>query len=65
MTEYPVNMDVIPDVSGHFAPVTNTISYIVRDPNSNACAIIDSVMDIDYAAGRITYDHADKLIAEV
>ena len=65
MTEYPVNMDVIPDVSGHFDPVTNTISYIVRDPNSNACAIIDSVMDIDYAAGRITYDHADKLIAEV
>ena len=65
MTEYPVNMDVIPDVLGHFDPVTNTISYIVRDPNSNACAIIDSVMDIDYAAGRITYDHADKLIAEV
>ena len=65
MTEYPVNMDVTPIVSGHFDPVTNTISYIVRDPDSNACAIIDSVMDIDYAAGRITYDHADKLIAEV
>jgi glyoxylase-like metal-dependent hydrolase (beta-lactamase superfamily II) len=29
------------------------------------CAIIDSVMDIDYAAGRITYDHADALIAEI
>ena len=62
---YPVNMNVKPDVSAHFDPATNTISYIVKDPSSNHCAIIDSVMDIDYAAGRITYDHADALIKEV
>ena len=62
---YPVNMTVHPDVSAHFDPATNTISYIVKDPGSAHCAIIDSVMDIDYAAGRITYDHADALIAEV
>jgi hypothetical protein len=36
---------------------------VVKDPASNACAVIDSVMDIDYAAGRITYDHADEIIA--
>lgn len=65
MTDYPVNMEVTPDVSGHFDPQTNTISYIVRDPGSTSCAIVDSVMDIDYAAGRITYDHADTLIAEI
>ncbi|TMM52836.1 MBL fold metallo-hydrolase [Sulfitobacter sabulilitoris] len=65
MTQYPVNMNVKPDVSAHFDPATNTISYIVKDPDSDHCAIIDSVMDIDYAAGRITYDHADALIAEV
>ncbi|MEX0344496.1 MAG: MBL fold metallo-hydrolase [Rhizobiaceae bacterium] len=51
-----------PDVRGFFDEATNTISYIVKDPESNSCAIIDSVMDIDYAAGRITYDHADELI---
>ncbi|OIQ26953.1 MAG: MBL fold metallo-hydrolase [Alphaproteobacteria bacterium MedPE-SWcel] len=62
---YPVNMDVKPEVSAHFDEATNTISYIVKDPGSTHCAIIDSVMDIDYAAGRITYDHADALIAEV
>ncbi|RLJ40885.1 glyoxylase-like metal-dependent hydrolase (beta-lactamase superfamily II) [Litoreibacter meonggei] len=62
---YPVNMDVKPIVSAHFDEATNTISYIVRDPSSTHCAIIDSVMDIDYAAGRITYDHADKLIEEI
>ncbi|MCZ4258156.1 MBL fold metallo-hydrolase [Sulfitobacter sp. G21635-S1] len=62
---YPVDMSVKPEVSAHFDEATNTISYIVRDPASVHCAIIDSVMDIDYAAGRITYDHADALIAEI
>lgn len=62
---YPVDMSVKPEVSGHFDEATNTISYIVKDPSSNHCAIVDSVMDIDYAAGRITYDHADRLIAEI
>ncbi|WP_372990054.1 MBL fold metallo-hydrolase [Sulfitobacter sp.] len=65
MTDYPVNMDVTPEVTGYFDPATNTISYIVRDPNSTSCAIVDSVMDMDYAAGRITFEHADTLIAEV
>jgi len=63
--KYPVNMSIKPDVSAHFDEATNTISYIVKDPSSNHCAIIDSVMDIDYAAGRITYDHADALITEI
>ncbi|MCK0122385.1 MAG: MBL fold metallo-hydrolase [Yoonia sp.] len=62
---YPVDMSVKPDVSAHFDEATNTITYIVKDPNSDHCAIIDSVMDIDYAAGRITYEAADKLIAEI
>ncbi len=61
----PVNMSVKPDVSAHFDEATNTITYIVKDPASDACAIVDSVMDIDYAAGRITYDHADALISEI
>ena len=62
---YPVDLSVKPDVSGHFDAATNTISYIVKDPASDHCAVIDSVMDIDYAAGRITTDAADKLIAEI
>ena len=41
---------------------TNTITYVVSDPEGSACAVIDSVMDIDYAAGRITYDGADTII---
>ncbi|GAB5373716.1 MAG: MBL fold metallo-hydrolase [Acuticoccus sp.] len=62
---YPNNSGVKPDVTGFFDPATNTISYVVKDPGSRACAIVDSVMDIDYAAGRIAYAHADEIIAHV
>jgi glyoxylase-like metal-dependent hydrolase (beta-lactamase superfamily II) len=65
MTEYPVHMNIKPDVAAFFDEATNTISYIVKDPASTSCAVIDSVMDIDYAAGRITYDHADNLIEQI
>jgi glyoxylase-like metal-dependent hydrolase (beta-lactamase superfamily II) len=65
MIDLPVNMDIKPEVQAFFDDATNTISYIVKDPASDACAIVDSVMDIDYAAGRITYDHADELIRTV
>ncbi len=54
-----------PEVKGFFDPATNTISYIVKDPASPSCAVVDSVMDIDYAAGRISYAHADEIIAEI
>ena len=63
MQSYPVTMTTRPEVHGFFDPATNTISYVVRDPASDACAVIDSVMDIDYAAGRITYEHADEIVA--
>lgn len=44
-------------------PPTNTVSYVVKDPQSTACAVIDSVMDMDYAAARISYQSADEIIA--
>ncbi|PKP63863.1 MAG: MBL fold metallo-hydrolase [Alphaproteobacteria bacterium HGW-Alphaproteobacteria-8] len=65
MLPYPIKMDVKPEVKAFFDPATNTISYVVKDPASNACAVIDSVMDIDYASGRITYGHADAIIDHI
>ena len=62
MSDYPIDMSVKPEVEAFFDQATNTISYVVKDPSSNACAVIDTVMDIDYAAGRITHDHADAII---
>ena len=65
MTQYPVDMSVKPDVKAFFDPDTNTISYVVKDPASNSCAVVDSVMDIDYAAGRLSYDNADEIISYI
>ena len=65
MTDYPITLSVKPHVEAFFDPATNTISYVVKDPSSNSCVVIDSVMDIDYAAGRITYDHADAIIEHI
>ena len=62
MSNYPINLSIAPEVHAFFDKASNTISYIVKDPTSRACAVIDSVMDIDYAAGRITYEHADEII---
>ena len=61
----PIDMSLHPKVEAFFDAATNTISYVVQDPASSACAVVDSVMDIDYAAGRITHDSADKIIAHI
>jgi glyoxylase-like metal-dependent hydrolase (beta-lactamase superfamily II) len=62
---HAIDLTIEPEVTAFFDAPTNTATYVVRDPGSKACAIIDSVMDIDYAAGRITYVSADKIIAFV
>jgi glyoxylase-like metal-dependent hydrolase (beta-lactamase superfamily II) len=51
-----------PLVKGFFDKRSNTVSYIVQDPQSSSCAVIDSVLDFDYAAGRMSYGSADELI---
>ncbi|WP_424959269.1 MBL fold metallo-hydrolase [Hyphomicrobium sp. 1Nfss2.1] len=60
--DYPINTSVTPKVVPFFDADTNTISYVVVDPTSMSCAVIDSVMDIDYAAGRISYRSADAIV---
>ena len=54
-----------PEVTAFFDAQTNTISYIVKEPSGNACAVIDSVMNMDYAAGRITFESADDIIKTI
>lgn len=62
---FTTDLSVKPEVAGFFDTQTNTISYVVKDPVSDACAVVDSVMDIDYAAGRITHEGADRIIAHI
>ncbi|MCC5883114.1 MAG: MBL fold metallo-hydrolase [Halomonas sp.] len=52
-----------PIVTHFFDEPTNTFSYVVQDPDSKACAILDSVLDFDYAAGRTDLRSADAIIA--
>ncbi|HEY9020851.1 MAG: MBL fold metallo-hydrolase [Paracoccaceae bacterium] len=54
-----------PDVTAFFDEATNTVSYVVKDPEGSACAIIDSVLDFDYASGRTDTKSADAIIAHV
>lgn len=53
------------EIAAFFDEDTKTVSYVVRDPASHACAILDSVRDFDPASGRTRYAHADTLIAHV
>ncbi|MGK2871063.1 MAG: MBL fold metallo-hydrolase [Alphaproteobacteria bacterium] len=54
-----------PIVQSFFDPHTFTVTYIVQDPGSSACAIVDPVLDFDAAAGRTYTKSADKIIAHV
>jgi glyoxylase-like metal-dependent hydrolase (beta-lactamase superfamily II) len=52
-----------PSVLAFFEPNSSTFSYLVRDTNSNCCAIVDSVLDFEYASGVVSYQCADEIVA--
>ncbi len=54
-----------PLVHAFFDEATNTITYLVQEPNGRACAVIDSVLDFDYASGRTDTRSADAVIAHI
>jgi len=54
-----------PLVKPYYDEDTNTLSYLVIDQETRACAVIDSVLNFDYAAGAISYDQVDEIIAEI
>ena len=54
-----------PEVFSYFDETTNAACYILKDPLSASCAVIDSILDFDFASGRISTNHADMLIDEI
>lgn len=54
-----------PKIDAFFDEATNTLTYVVREPEGRACAIVDSVLDFDYASGRTDTRSADAVIAFV
>lgn len=65
MTQTNAKTTGIPDVIPFFDKPTNTLTYIVRDPDSEHCALVDSVLDLDYASGTINCEGADRVIAYI
>ena len=54
-----------PEITAFFDEGTFTVTYVVRDPNSLKCAIVDSVLDFDHASGRTDTRSADMVIGFV
>lgn len=48
-----------------FDPNTSTFTYVVSDPATQKCAIIDPVLDYDMSAGKTSTSSADPVIAYV
>lgn len=58
-------MNPLPDIKAFFDPATHTVSYVVSDPRTRECAIIDSVLDYDPKAGRTSTRSADEIVGYV
>jgi glyoxylase-like metal-dependent hydrolase (beta-lactamase superfamily II) len=54
-----------PNVHAFFDPDTWSLTYIVQDPNSGSCAIVDPVLDYEAASGQTTTESADGVVAKV
>lgn len=54
-----------PVVAGFFDKRTFSIQYVVSDPATKRCAIIDPVMDYDEKSGSVATRNADLLLAHV
>jgi glyoxylase-like metal-dependent hydrolase (beta-lactamase superfamily II) len=52
-----------PRVHAFFDEATNTVTYVVAEPDGQACAVIDSVLDFDQPSGRTDTRSADAVIA--
>ena len=51
-----------PEVTPFFDEVTNTITYVVADPETGQCTVIDPVLDYDLASGRTSTTSVDAVI---
>ena len=55
----------LPEIREFFDEETNTYSYIVTDPTSKQCAVIDSVLNYDPSSSSTSYNSADEIIAYI
>ena len=63
MTSVPA--DPALQVEAFFDAATSTVTWLVLDPASRRCAIVDSVLDYDASSGRTGSAGAERLLARV
>jgi uncharacterized protein (TIGR01244 family) len=51
-----------PRVKGFFDPRTSSVQYVVSDPTTQHCAIIDPVLDFDEKSGATSTANADTIL---
>ncbi|PWK64919.1 MBL fold metallo-hydrolase [Aminobacter sp. AP02] len=51
-----------PDIAAFFDPRTWSVQYIVSDPRTRQCAVIDPVLDFDEKSGATDTANADRLL---
>lgn len=54
-----------PEVTAFFDEATNTVTYVVTDPESKKCAVIDPVLDYDFASGRTATESVDVIVKHI
>jgi len=54
-----------PEVWAVFDPECSAATYVVSDPATGACAIVDSVLGLDPASGRLSTTSLDAVLAHV
>jgi glyoxylase-like metal-dependent hydrolase (beta-lactamase superfamily II) len=55
-------MRIAPYIRAFFDEATNTISYLVADPQTKRAAIVDPVLDYDHASGKASTKSADAIL---
>jgi len=58
-------MTAKPEVTAFFDPRTSSVQYVVADPETCKCAIIDPVYDYDEKSGQTASTNADRILAFV
>lgn len=51
-----------PEVAGFFDPRTWSFQYVVADPRTKQCAIVDPVLDFDEKSGQTATTNADRML---
>src|ERR1700733_7496735 len=56
------NVGTRPEVTGFYDPATFSIQYVVADPATRQCAVIDPILDFDPKSGSTGTVSADRVL---